>query len=223
MSNESNIVYVEGLVQNPAMLNTPDGQAGQDNLGKQNEQLVAEIHGAQFTAALRGNLFKANVTAVTVPVVASGLVSVFSLYNPANSGKVLELIDFDWGELSATTVIDVLGLYWQGAPVSGQATFTTPGVFGTNVFGGSPGRGQPSGIFYSAVTHLTGTTPVRIEILAAQNTTSGVMNGVPCHYEFKGKTVLFPGDLVSVAGSTAALHASTTDLSMSWSEWPYPN
>jgi hypothetical protein len=210
------------LIQNPAQLNTPDGQEGEMNIGKQNEQLVAEIHGPQYTAALRGCLFTANRTAVTVPVIASGLVSVFSLYNPANSGKVLELIDFDYGQLLATTVIDVLGLYWQGAPVSGQATFTTPGVFGANVFGGSPGKGSPAGIFYSALTHLTGSTPARIDILMSQNTTAALTSG-PGHYEFKGKRVLFPGDLVSVAASTAAFTASVTDLGISWAEWPYPN
>lgn len=210
------------LVQNPAQLNTSDGQEGEMNIGKQNEQLVSEIHGIQYTASLRGNLFKANRTAVTVPVIASGLVSVFSLYNPPNSGKVLELIDFDYGQLSATTVINVLGLYWQGAPVSGQATFTTPGVFGTNVFGGNPSRSGASGIFYSAVTHLTGSTPVRIEILMSQNTTTALTSG-PGHYEFKGKTVLFPGDLVSVAASTGAFTSSVTDLGLSWAEWPYPN
>jgi len=211
-----------GLIQNPALLNSPDGQDGQMNLGKQNEQLVAEIHGPQYAAALRGNLFTANRTAVTTPVIASGLVSVFSLYNPPNSGKVLELIDMDVGLLSATTVIDVLGLYWQGAPVSGQATFTTPGVFGTNVFGGAPGKGGPSGIFYSALTHLSGTTPVRIEIINSWNTTS-VANGIPVHYEFKGKRVLFPGDLISAAMSTGAWTSSVMDLGISWAEWPFPN
>lgn len=214
-------VMIEGETINPGSLNNPDGNESQLSLGKQGELLLTETHGPWYTAAIRGLLYTANVTAVTVPVVASGLVSVFSIYNPVSSNRVLELVDFDMGNLSATTVIDVVGLYWQGAPVSSQATFTTAGVFGTNYFGGVPGKGPGVGIFYSAVTHLSGTTPARVAILNSENTTSVVV-GTPTHYDFNGKVVLFPGDLVSVAASTAAMHASTTDLAMRWAEWPYP-
>lgn len=221
MSNPMEAV-VEGLVINPTSFNSPDGQNISPSLGKQSEALQANLHGIYYNAAIRGCLFTFNVTAVTVPVIASGLVSVFSLYNPPNSGKVLELIDIDMANLSGTTVIDVLGLYWMGNPVSGQSTFTTPGVFGTNFFGGVPGRSGASGIPYSALTHLTGATPARVDIINSQNTTTNIQ-GLPVHYEFKGKRLLYPGDLVSLAASTAAMHTSTTDLGMSWAEWPYPS
>jgi hypothetical protein len=208
----------EGLTQSTTT-NTPDGQTGAVNLGKQNEQLLSEIHGPYFAAGIRRNLFTFNVTAVTVPVVASALVSVFSLYNPTSGGKVLELVDFDMGNLSTTTVIDVVGLYWSGAPLGDKGTFSTPSVFGTNHFGASPGLGSPVGIPYTAYTHSG--TPARIAILNSANTTTDV-TGVPLHYDFNGKIVLYPGDVVSVAASTAAMHASTTDLAIRWAEWPVP-
>jgi len=207
------------LVQ-PTSSNTADGQSGDFNSGKQNEQLIAQIHGSYYYAGARGNLFSFNVTAVTVPVIAATLASVFSLYNPVSSGKVLELVDFDQGLLSGTTVINVLGLYWQGSPAADKATFTTPGIFGTHYFGASPSRGVASGIPYRALTHSG--TPVRIAILNSQNTTTDTQ-GTPVHYDFNGKIVLYPGDVVSVAASTAAMTSTSTDLSIRWAEWALPS
>ena len=206
------------LVQPPQSTNTADGQTGDFNLGKQNEQLISELHGPYFTAGIRANLFTFNVTAVTVPQIASGLVGVFSLYNPTSGGKVLELIDLDIGNLGAS-VIDVIGLYWSGSPLGDKGTFTTPSVFGTNHFGASPGRGFPVGIPYTAYTHSG--TPARIAVLNSMNTTSAVI-GSPIHTDFNGKIVLYPGDVVSVAASTAALTSSKTDLAIRWAEWPVP-
>jgi hypothetical protein len=45
---------------------------------------TADVHGKWFEANYRGKMFTYNVTAVTIPVVASGVVSVFTLYNPPN-------------------------------------------------------------------------------------------------------------------------------------------
>lgn len=208
---------IEGYVLNPATTNVPDGQNVPPTYGKQEETLVADIHGVQYSAAMRKSLFTFNVTAVSLLVVGSA--SVFSLYNPPNSNTVLELVDFDCGLLGAD-VINILGLYWQGPPTSGSSTFTTPAVFGTNVFGGAPGKGQPQGIAYTAFTHSA--TPVLIDILADFNTATGVVAG-PIHYEFKGRRVLFPGDVVSVQASSTVFTASKTDLSLSWAEWTYPN
>lgn len=208
-----------GLVQNPAQTNTADGQTGDLNIGKQNEQLVAEIHGPWYTSAIRSSLFTFNVTAKTVGVISAAYVSVFALYNPASSGKVAELVDFDLGLLSGTTVINVLGLYWQGAPVSGSATFTTPSVFGTNHFGGIPGKGGNSVLPYTALTHSG--TPVRVAVLNSWNSTT-VIVGAPVHYDFNGKVLLYPGDLISAAMSTAASQATSVDMAIRWAEWQLP-
>lgn len=206
-----------GQVQNTTT-NTADGLVGNMNAGKQNEQLVSAIHGPWYYAGVRACSFSFNVTAVTVPVIAATLASVFSLYNPVGSGKILELIDLDAGNLGAT-VIDVLGLYWQGSPAADKATFTTPSVFGTNHFGASPGRGTAVGVPFRALTHSG--TPARIAVLNSQNTTS-VVTGTPIHFDFNGKVVLYPGDVVSVASSTGAMTASSTDLSIRWAEWNVP-
>ncbi len=208
-----------GLVQNPALTNTADGQSGDLNLGKQNEQLVSEVHGPWYNAAIRGALFTFNVTAKTVNVISAAYVSVFALYNPASSGKVAEIVDMDFGLLSATTLADVFGVYWTGAPASGLSTFSTASVFGTNHFGGVPGRGGNSVLPYTALTHSG--TPARVAILNSFNS-SGFVLGTPVHNDFNGKLLLFPGDLISVATSTTIWTASAVDLAIRWAEWQFP-
>ncbi len=219
MSDTISTVENTGIVQNPAATNTPDGQQGILNLGKQNEQLVAEIHGPWYNAAIRNALFTFNVTAKTINVISAAYVSVFALYNPASSGKVAEVVDMDFGLLSATTLADVFGVYWQGAPVSAAATFTTPSVFGTNHFGGIPGKGGNAVLPYTALTHSG--TPARVSILNSFNS-SGFLLGLPVHYDFNGKLLLYPGDMISVATSTTIWTASAVDLAIRWAEWQLP-
>ena len=45
----------------------------------------------------QGDVFFASAAAVTLPVNANNLVSVFGIYNPPSSGKILEIIDTDIG------------------------------------------------------------------------------------------------------------------------------
>jgi hypothetical protein len=219
MSDSTTSVQNTGLVQNPAATNTSDGQDGILNLGKQNEQLVAEVHGPWYNAAMRGSLFTFNVTAKTINVISAAYVSVFALYNPASSGKIAEIVDMDMGLLVATTLADVFGVYWQGAPGSGASTFTTPSVFGTNTFGGIPGKGGNSCIPYTALTFVG--TPTRIAILNSFNS-SGFVLGTPIHQEINGKILLMPGDLITVATSTTVWTASAVDLAIRWAEWQLP-
>ena len=219
MTDTSTTSENTGLIQNPAATNTADGQDGILNLGKQNEQLVAGVHGPWYNAAIRGSLFTFNVTAKTINVISAAYVSVFALYNPASSGKVAEVVDMDFGLLSATTLADVFGVYWTGAPASSSSTFSTPSVFGTNHFGGVPGKGGNAVLPYTALTHSG--TPARVAILNSFNS-SGFVLGTPVHYDFNGKLLLYPGDLISVATSTTVWTASAVDLAIRWAEWNLP-
>lgn len=177
--------------------------------------LVAPLHGKWYNAAKNGNVFHANVTAVTLPVIASGLVSKFSVYNQAGSGKNLELISIDIGFVLATTVVDVVGLYYeQGAGISlGSTTYATPqgGLLGASNLN--------AGKFATTLTHTTGVTPTRLMIISTFGATSSSADA-PIHYDFDGKVIVPPGTIISVAMSTAASTASGIDVGMSWAEWP---
>lgn len=208
---------ITGLVTNPTTTSTTDNVEASESIGKQNQQLVDMLHGKYWNMAVRSAVFTANVTAKTVPVVANNLVSVFTLWNPGSSTKNLELISMDIGLVLATTVVDTVGLYWQNGASVTSGTFTTVGVKGTNWFCAKPSQPIGQGQFYSAFTHSG--TPVRIKIVSQFGATTAT-NDLPITYNFDGSVILEPGDLISVAMSTAASTASGVDIGLTWAENP---
>jgi len=212
--SDNSTVEVNGNVLNPYTIRQADNSLAAIGLAPDESTLISWAHGSGFQAAARGALFTFNVTAVTVPVVASGLVSVFSLYNPVNSNRWLELVDFDASIVLATTVVDTIGLYFSNGALTGKGTFTTAGTPLPGQVGASIG-GQ--GVPYSAFTHSG--TPVRHRILGGWGATTDPTSSM-IHYEFQGRTIVPPGVAVSVAMTTAASTASGVDLGMSWIESP---
>lgn len=183
--------------------------------GPGGEVLCLETRGKYSMAANYNRLFMFNVTAVTLPVIAATLASKAALYNTPTSTVNLELVDIDIGDVVATTVVDVVGLYWQGPTLASLATLTTIGVFGTNWFagnlGGQPGQGNP----YSALTHSG--TPVRVDIVSFYGaTTTTAANSDAKQYD--GKIIIPAGHVVSVAMSTAASTATGVDVGIRWME-----
>ena len=201
-------------VGSPSNNSNSDGSTVTALGGKQGETVVTELHGKYAILNYRGSVFTFNVTGVTVPVNAATLVSVFSLWNPTNSGKNAELICFDYGTVLATTVVDTVGLYYSTGPAALAGTFTTAGTARSGLVGGSPSN---VALPYSAYTHSG--TPIRHSILGffgAVTTT----NALPGHIEFDGRVLVPPGTVVSVAMSTAAGTASGMDLGLTWAEVP---
>lgn len=205
---------MQGQINNPFTTSMPDGSDSDATLGRNGEQLVSEIHGKFFTACARGALFTFNVAAVTIPVVAATLVSVFSLYNPVGSGKLLELVDLDVSTVLATTVVDTVGLYVSSPVLAAKGTFTTAGTVLSGIIG-STAAGV--GIPYSAYTHSG--TPTLYKIVGGYGAvTETSVNQI--HYDFDGKVCIAPGAIVSVAMSTAAGTASGNDIGITWIETP---
>ena len=125
----------------------PDGFFAFQLGGKQGDGIVSELHGKHYTANYRGKMFVATAAAVTVPVVAASLVSVFTLYNPPGSGVNMELVEASAVNVLATTVVDALAWYFSTAVLSAGGTFTTAGTpQPLNVGSGN----APAGKFYSA-------------------------------------------------------------------------
>lgn len=210
MSDETEMI---GRVINPASTARNDGDEPVMGIGRQGEQLCTDVHGQYFTANYRGVVFGANVTAVTVPVIASGLVSVFSLWNPPTSGINMEIIDFDFAQVLAATIVDAVGLYFSADALARAGTFTTLGTEQCmNVGSGLRSKGK----FYSAYTHSG--TPARVAILGSFGATTNA-GGISSEFA-NGKIIIPPGTVVSVAMSTGAGTASGLDIGCTWAEWP---
>lgn len=210
----------EGIVTNPCIANNPvSSNFLVPTLGRQGDQLKSDLHGKFGTAAMNKSLFNFNVTAVTIPVIASGLVSVFTLYNPLSSGTLAEMVDTELGQVLATTVVDAVGWYASNPTLSSAGTFTTKAVALTNYFAARV-MDTPNGqvVPYSAYTHSG--TPVRVDIIGSFGATTDAGLALPAKV-YDGRLWLPPGIAMSVAMTTAAGTSSGLDLSCRWMEWPF--
>lgn len=186
----------------------------QISAGRHGQLAVAGIHGDYFEANLNNKLFTFNVTAVTIPVVASGLVSVFSLYNPPGSGVAAEIVRTTVGQVLPTTVVDAIGWYSSSAALTALGTFTTIGqARGAQMQSPASNAVKP----YSAYTHSG--TPIREDIIGSFGATTDAGLALP-DKQYNGALILPAGIAASVAMSTAAGTTSGLDVQATWAEWP---
>ena len=191
------------------------GQADQDIRTSTDGML--SVNGRYAELAQRGQVFHASRAAVTLPVNAATLVSVFGLHNPAGSGKMLEMIECEAHAVLATTVVNALGLYFSNGSNASGATFTTPVAGG--VKSSRLGEGVTSVCtLYSAVTHVG--TPELVDIIGGWGAvTDG--GATPIRKVWDGKIVVPPGTLLALAMTTAAWTGSGFTGLLRWAETPY--
>lgn len=205
---------VKGIVRNPTAATMSVPTEAQLPLAAHGQVQTSDIHGKWFESNYRGKMFTANVTAVTIPVVASGLVSVFTLWNPPNSGVNGEIVATLLGQVLATTVVDTVGWYSSTPAATAAGTFTTLTSPRSCVVQNPASNAVK---FYSAFTHSG--TPTREDIIAAFGAVTDA--GMPFIEKLHdGRLILPPGIAMSVAMSTAAGTASGLDIQATWAEWP---
>ena len=207
------IIY--GLVGAPSNNSAADGSNQPMLQGKAGEVIASELRGKFFTGNYRGRLFGAGVTAQTIPVVTTTMVSVFTLYNPPGSGINMEMVETTLGASLATTVVNTYGWYYTLPAATAAGTFTTKGTAQSGLAGsGLTGIGQ----FFSAYTAATGVTPTRCDVIGA---TGGVVNATATIITkvYDGRLIIPPGIAMSIAGQIAAGPATGTDIWASWLEW----
>lgn len=211
-SLDTNIINLVGNVSDPSQMAQPDGAVPPFTSGRQGDQLVSEIHGKAYVANYRGKLFEANVANVIVPVNASALVSVFTLYNPITSGIVMEMISTLIANVAATVVVNAVGWYYSSAVLTAKGSFATAGTIQSGMVGASPGN---RGLFYSAFTHSG--TPVLCDIIAGYGAVTNTGPGVAYKF-YDGQLILPPGIAMSIAMGTAV--QTGLSLEARWCEWP---
>lgn len=211
--------------QNPfAVSLTPGSTPTTKSIGRGGEMFAAQIHGKYYTAAYYQRLFTFNVTAQTIPLASTNMASKFSLYNVPTSTINVELVDVDLGVVSASTVVDTVGLYWQNPTQSTSSSSPTAATFGTNWFqgylGGNAGQATPYTALTLAVAGASLATQLpRIDILAQFGGVTS-SNDIPIHKEFDGKIIVAVGCSVHVAMSTGASSGNFTDVGIRWMEVP---
>lgn len=213
MPQNTDIINLVGLVADPLAGRSGDQATPPFASGRSGEVIVSELRGQYAIANDRGHLFFAGAAAVTLPANAATLASKFALYNPVGSGINMELVDLDIGSVVATTVVDMVGLYYSNGNNAATATFTTAGTIQSGIIGSS---NQPRGQFYSALTHVG--TPVLAGLIGGFGAVTSTYEGT-FHYDFNGKVIIPEGCIVSVAMTTAAGTASGITLGARWIEY----
>jgi hypothetical protein len=205
---------VKGIVRNPAAATVAVSTEAQLPLTEHAAVQTQDVHGKWFEMNYRGKLFSANVTAQTIPVIASGLVSVFTLWNPPGSGVIGEIVSTQLGQVIAATVVDTVAWYSSTQAATAAGTFTTKGTVRSCQAQGAPSNAIQ---FYSAYTHSL--TPARESIITSFGATTDAGPGIP-EKLYDGRLLLPAGIAMSVAMSTAAGTTSGLDIEAVWAEWP---
>jgi hypothetical protein len=134
-SQDTSIINLVGNVSDPTQMAQPDSSTPPFTSGRQGDLLTSEIHGKHYVANYRGKLFEANVANVIVPVVASALVSVFTLYNPVSSGVNMEIVSALCANVAATVVVNAVGWYYSTAVLTSKGSFATAGTVQSGMVG----------------------------------------------------------------------------------------
>ena len=190
---------------------------------KEGGQIIGALHGQYYEAASRGRVFHAStvIAGKVVLVAAATLGGVFTVHNPASSTRNIELISFTFGLVSATIVVNTVGLLIQRnlSTTSGVPTSTTAGSVHRLGLGGNP-----SAAFYSVATltnvaipgAVGSAVPIPFYPMVTMPATADTNIGDYRH-EFKGKIILEPDSLVSVC--TTNTSTTISPMAMDWIEW----
>ena len=216
---------LQGAVTNPTSVAVPDAQFPIIGVGRQTDLLTSELHGKWYTAGYRGATFITSsvIAGITVPIAAATLGGKFTIWNPAGSGKVCELISINFGCSSATTVVNGVGLMIQrgltatsGIPTSNTAQYVAPlGLSGTPAVGAY----SASTLTNVAIPGVSAATPVPIPFYNIANF-GAVTNASAESLEhfFDGRILLGPDSLVSLCTTVAT--ETTLVVTATWAEWP---
>lgn len=195
-------------------------------IGKENESLVSILHGKHHADARAGRVFSQSATplGLAVPIyTATAIAGGMPIWNPPNSGVLVELISVTLGYGSGTADYGSVGVMARelsaiatGAIMTALAE-TTP--FNGYLFGGNRAKTKSSNAGTCTVTAGVAGDWVRtiasINLEAQTGTAHGTL--VP-HFDFDGTLIVPPGVLVYLAATKAsvALYAST----VVWKEIP---
>lgn len=192
---------------------------------KEGGQIVGDLHGRYYEAALRGNLFMAYtvIAGVALPVAAATLNSKFTIHNPTGSGKNAELVSFVMGIDSATTVVNGVGMAIQrnlsttsGVPTTTTSLVSSPcgptGVASCSVYS----QATLTNVAIPGVTVATAVPIPFYGMFSFGAVTAAVIS--PCEHEFKGRLVLGPDSLAAACTTVAA--ATAAFCGIIWAEWP---
>ncbi len=211
-----------------ATVATPTGtQTGNVNVlgGRSAEIVSTALHGQFYEAALNGKVYQATtlVAGVTIPVQATNIAGVFTIFNPLGSGVNVELIRFTHAFTTTTEVVGQVALWIQTSIGAASAALTSLTALSVRpaLWGGSSvnpiGSGQASVYSAATFTNTMATNMFQGPILFGPGAVTST-NNAAMNYDFNGNTILGPGAAGTVAGFAA--QTQTSSMTIIWAEWP---
>lgn len=195
-------------------------------IGPHRNLLTDALHGKFYQATREGRCFTGNMaSAGAVIPIYSNTAQVCGLWNPAGSGKLLELVKIGQTYVDTTQAAGGFVLGWVKNAPAGTATAAqgisafTDGTLGTTIFNNLMGdeRGPKARFTPSAATV---TAPVVFRHLSynqdALPATAAVNMAKPSEIVFDGDLLIPPGNAVFFGGNIATLVKLA--VSMTWIE-----
>jgi len=184
-------------------------------------------NGQYYQASLMDRIFYGStlIAGVALPVMAATLASKFTLWNPAGSGVVAEVIKFGAGIDSATVVVNGVGyaiLYNVSQLTTGLPTSPTfaAGAAQTNAAvanGGisTSGKAAPKCGLYTALTLTNAAVFGPVVDIISYPATADTSISITA-YKFDGEVILPPDSLITFVATVAAMTA--LPCSLHWGE-----
>lgn len=217
-----------GLVLNPALMQTPDGQTSPYVAGRSGDQLMSQFRGKYGAMAARGGVFMASVgtAAVAIPINTTTNANTFAISNAVGSGKIVELIRFKLDFLhtnAAPATANVIGFSFVPLATNAESAPTNiPDPFNAGGHNVLLGGAAPTCKVRSALTYASALTVAAnwgIPMFSFPASWVPTVGGypVPLIYDFDGAVLVPPGFSLTLTASTA-WGATTVVPSMTWAE-----
>ena len=218
----------QGIASNPMMTKNTPGSTVNAIAGENGDMVVSQLHGKYYNANAAGKLYYAsNAAAGAAFTIFSNTSFVgLALFNPAGSGKKLEIVRASMGmAANAATAASAWGYCWQtgvgaslvgtAAPISGSTAITA--TRGSGICGVA-GQGD------SVVTALSAVT-LSAALAWGRNANFGTGTGaittawgVMLYEDLEGTIIVPPGTLFAL---TSAILSGVTGVgSLIWAELP---
>lgn len=221
---------INRFVTNPYGSKLPYGASiGGTALGLGGEEYISTIHPKYYNYTKAGIVFNANtLTAGTIiPVMATNLVSTFTIWNPMTSPNDVVLLDYQLAMVALTTVVGDVSLYFQtGVGSFNTAPGTLTSLTAKNMLLG--GGATPQATVYSAATLVGALSQGGVGVqkgptlfaFGSTGVTGVESSGTMCpRVEFDGRIILPPGTLATIAGGAAQTGAAIQHFT--WAELPH--
>lgn len=216
------MTQISGVVNAPSNTSAADGTANLPVLqGKQQDLIVSELHGPQFTQNYRGNVYWASaaVTGIVTTIFSNTTYVGLLLWNQSTNKLLVPLRATQGRILAATTVCAFGSAYVNagtalGTPISAFTTITATRGPANNP--AVTGQGNSVALVGGGATLGTAFAWGRANGFAAGTETTAIVEQAYVE-EFNGNTIIPPGTCMAVFAASAA-QGGTWVPSVVWEE-----